>query len=131
MNLNQENDIERNQIRYYHESSGELLVDEVTYSHSIIISPNKTIQQWQPSCIAELCEADFDFLLEYAESAYPENSIILLGTGAKHDFVAPKLYQSLLNKNIAIECMSTAAACRTYTVLSCEFRPVVAALLLS
>jgi uncharacterized protein len=38
-------------------------------------------------------------------------------------------YFALAEKGIAIECMSTAAACRTYNILMSEGRQVMAALM--
>ncbi|OYY84483.1 MAG: hypothetical protein B7Y34_00445, partial [Methylophilales bacterium 16-45-9] len=56
--------------------------------------------------------------------------LVLLGTGAKHLFLHPKHYQELSASGIALECMTTAAACRTYNILMSEGRNVAAALIL-
>ncbi len=56
--------------------------------------------------------------------------VVLLGTGDKQRFVHPKHLQALAEQQIAVECMTTAAACRTFNILAAEGRKVVAALLL-
>ena len=56
--------------------------------------------------------------------------VVLLGSGDKHRFIHPKHIQAFLAANIAVECMTTAAACRTFNILNSEGRKVVAALLL-
>lgn len=56
--------------------------------------------------------------------------VVLLGTGDKQRFVHPKHLQAFLAGHIGVECMTTAAACRTYNILTAEGRKVVAALLL-
>ena len=56
--------------------------------------------------------------------------VVLLGSGDKHRFIHPRHLQPFLERNIAVECMTTAAACRTYNILTAEGRNVLAALLL-
>lgn len=56
--------------------------------------------------------------------------VVLLGTGDKQRFIHPRHIQVFLEQNIAVECMTTPAACRTFNILTAEGRHVVAALLL-
>ena len=56
--------------------------------------------------------------------------VLLLGTGTKQRFPSPHLYRSLTEAGVGVECMDTAAACRTYNILVVEDRKVVAAILL-
>ena len=56
--------------------------------------------------------------------------ILLLGTGAQLRFPHPRLYRQLIAAGIGMECMDTAAACRTYNILMGEDRKVVAGILL-
>jgi uncharacterized protein len=55
--------------------------------------------------------------------------IILFGSGTKHQFLHPSLFQSLIAKGVGIECMDTVAACRTFNILAAEHRQVAAVLL--
>ena len=50
--------------------------------------------------------------------------IILIGTGAKQQFLSPKLAAALSAHGAALECMTSAAACRTYALLASERRKV-------
>ncbi len=100
-------------------------VNRVRYSHSLIVSPNEIITPWGNAVFADLKDADFTAAL----TLKPE--VVLLGTGSKHLFLHPKHYQSLSSQGIPLECMTTAAACRTYNILMSEGRNVAAAVLLS
>ena len=55
--------------------------------------------------------------------------IVIIGTGARHVFPPPKLFEPMRRDGIGVEIMSTPAACRTYNILSAEGRRVVALLL--
>ncbi|MCF7521455.1 MTH938/NDUFAF3 family protein [Neisseria sp. ZJ106] len=63
-----------------------------------------------------------DDLLQQIDSEQPE--IWLLGSGAKQRFVHPKITAQLAAAGIALECMNTAAACRTLLLLEGEGRKV-------
>jgi len=54
---------------------------------------------------------------------------VLLGTGSRQRFPRPALYVALTRARIGVEVMDTAAACRTYNILTAEGRRVVAAVL--
>ncbi len=58
-----------------------------------------------------------------------EPEVVLLGTGARHRFVHPRLLAGLAARQIGVEAMTTAAACRTFNILVAEGRRVVALLL--
>jgi len=110
-----------NIIRSY--QPGELhLRDEVLRTHSII-SQDRVVRDWQPAAIEQASIADFAPALEQ------EPEIILFGTGLTQRFPSITLMTELMQSGIAIEVMSTHAACRTYNVLVGEQRAVVAALL--
>jgi uncharacterized protein len=56
--------------------------------------------------------------------------ILLIGTGAKQVFLRPEQLAPLTEQRIGVECMSTAAAARTFNLLVSEGRKVVALLLI-
>lgn len=85
---------------------------------------NQLILDWNVTTFTALTTASFAEIVEIN----PE--VLLLGTGSKHQFLHPKLAQNLTEKGIPIECMTTAAACRTYNILMSEGRNVAAALLI-
>ena len=99
-------------------------VNRIRYAHSLIVAPNEMISPWTDAAFADLIDADFAAAL----SLQPE--VVLLGTGSKHLFLHPKHYQSLSSQGIPLECMTTAAACRTYNILMSEGRSVAAILML-
>jgi len=99
-------------------------INKIKYTQNIIVMADKLILDWQATDFASLTEAHFVHIVEYK----PE--VVLLGTGEKHQFIHPKIVQSLTAQNIPLECMTTAAACRTYNFLMSEGRNVAAALLI-
>ncbi|MDO4248793.1 MAG: Mth938-like domain-containing protein [Neisseria sp.] len=56
--------------------------------------------------------------------AAPLPEVILVGTGATHHFLHPKIAAGLAAQGIGLETMTTAAACRTFMVLQSEGRRV-------
>jgi len=104
---------------------GAVTVNEKTYQHSLIISPEKLITSWPISSISEFSEEDCKKLL----TLNPE--LVLLGTGHELCFPAIKLIVPFQQHGIGFEAMTTQAACRTYNVLVAEGRKVVAGLILS
>ena len=99
-------------------------INKVRHTSNLIVMADKLILDWQATHIASLVEANFLQIVELN----PE--VVLLGTGEKHQFLHPKIIKKLTEKNIPLECMTTAAACRTYNFLMSEGRNVAAALLI-
>lgn len=99
-------------------------VNKQRYQQSLIVMPQQLNDNWLVQDFANLTEAQFTQIAELN----PE--VVLLGTGKKHQFLHPKIYQILTQKGIPLECMTTAAACRTYNILMSEGRNVLAALIL-
>lgn len=111
-----------NLITAYSESGIE--INKQRYMHSLIVMPKQLITDWNVEDFSHLAEQDFTKIT----NINPE--VVLLGTGVKHQFLQAKFYQSLTEKAIPLECMTTAAACRTYNILMSEGRNVLAALIL-
>lgn len=109
------------QIRSY--QPGFLKINDQIYTQSVIVAPNTLITNWPPQTLDELAPEAFIPILEL------KPAILLIGTGEKHEFIAPQIYGVVINAGIGVEIMSTSAASRTYNVLSSENREVVAALL--
>lgn len=100
-------------------------VNKQRYSQNLIVMPQTLIHDWQAVSFAELSNEHFRQIAELK----PE--VVLLGTGNTHLFLHPRHYQYLTDNGIALECMTTAAACRTYNILMGEVRNVAAGLILS
>jgi uncharacterized protein len=99
-------------------------INRKKYSQNLIVLADKIVEDWQVKNFSLLSEMSFDDLL----ALKPE--VILLGTGNKHQFLQPKTFRKLTERGIPLECMTTAAACRTYNILMSEGRNVAAALFL-
>ena len=99
-------------------------VNETRHTQSLIVLPALIATDWQVPGFESLDEAHFEYLAGLA----PE--VVLLGTGPRHRFVHPRLSRALTEAGIGLECMDTAAACRTYNILMSEGRHVAAALIL-
>lgn len=94
------------------------------YQSSLIVLPDRLVENWPPQSFAALEAAHFEAILEFS----PE--IVLLGTGNTLRFPHPRLTEALIRAYIGVEVMDTPAACRTYNILASEGRRVAAALLL-
>lgn len=103
--------------------AGYVEINKQKYAQNIIVMANQLILDWQVADLASLSAAHFEKLI----ALNPE--VVLLGTGEKHHFLHPSIYQTLTAQGIPLECMTTAAACRTYNILMSEGRNVAAALL--
>ena len=101
-----------------------VMVGASRYGHAVVVTPEQVKSDWRPESFDKLDESHFDYFLELQ----PE--ILLLGTGPRQQFPHPGLYRQLITAGIGIECMDTAAACRTFNILVAESRKVVAAILL-
>jgi len=103
--------------------TGWVEINASRYGHSLIVLPALLVTDWQVEDFDSLAETHFERLASLA----PE--VVLLGTGATHRFARPRLYRALTEAKIGLECMDTAAACRTYNILMAEGRHVAAALI--
>ena len=101
-----------------------VMVNDERYEHSIVVVAEAVHEDWRVASFDELSEAHFDYLLTL------KPDVLLLGTGARQRFPHPRLYRSLTDAGIGVECMDTAAACRTYNILVTEDRKVAAAILI-
>lgn len=110
------------QIRAY--EPGKIQINDLSYSHSVIVTPYKLIDHWRPQQISELTRADLAIVSELSPA------ILLIGTGTVLEFPDLEIYGELINEGIGIEVMDTRAACRTYNALTAENRNVAAALII-
>jgi uncharacterized protein len=99
-------------------------INKQRYAKNLIVMPDALILDWQATSFNDLNNEHF----KQIAGLKPE--VVLLGTGATHLFLHPKHYQHLTDSGIALECMTTAAACRTYNILMSEGRNVAAVLII-
>ncbi len=103
---------------------GEIKVDNQTHTHSLVISAHRLISDWPPQSLAELKAEHWGCILAL------QPKVLLLGTGLRFQLPEKSLLKQLTRHNIGVECMDTAAACRTFVALIAEGREVAAALLI-
>ncbi|WP_024929934.1 Mth938-like domain-containing protein [Methylophilus sp. OH31] len=104
--------------------SDAVIINRQRYTQPVIVSEQALSTDWFQGAWQTLDAAQLAAILDFS----PE--VVLLGTGDKQRFIHPRHTQAFLSANIAVECMTTAAACRTFNILTAEGRKVVAALLL-
>jgi uncharacterized protein len=104
--------------------AGHVIVNHKRYEHNLIVLPDRIIENWDTNAFEDLTTEHFDFVM----ALQPE--LVLFGTGATLRFPHPRLTRSLIQAGIGVEVMDTAAACRTYNILTAEGRQVAAALLI-
>lgn len=101
---------------------GRIRVRDQYYDCPLIIDRHH-VQAWLAENIETLDLAQ----LEPALANRPE--VLLLGCGAVRIQPPQRLIADLGARGIGLEVMDSGAACRTYNILACENRSVVAALL--
>lgn len=101
---------------------GRIRVRDQYYDCPLIIDRHQ-VQAWLAENIETLDLAQ----LEPALADRPE--VLLLGCGAVRIQPPQRLIADLGARGIGLEVMDSGAACRTYNILACENRSVVAALL--
>ena len=111
-----------NMIRAYH--SNGVNINGQTFEQSLVVSPNRLIDDWPVTSVDDL---SVDLLQELVEHS-PE--VILIGTGRQIRFPSPEIYAHVVNQGIGIEFMDTGAACRTYNILLSEQRKVIAGIII-
>ncbi len=92
-----------------------------------MITQTRVVEEWFSGSVKDLTIAHFAPLFDGVEGEVPE--IVLLGSGSEHIFPDFALMAELKKRGVALEVMNTRAACRTYSVLVSEYRPVAAALI--
>ncbi len=95
------------------------------FRENLVLTANLIQSGWAPAGIDSLTEADYAGLLAQAPD------LVVLGTGPTIRFPHPRLTQALTAARVGVEVMDTAAACRTFNVLTAEGRKVLAALIVA
>lgn len=103
---------------------GKLKVNQTDYDSSLIIFPDMLHTDWPVSSVNELEVQHFEEIIARSPD------IVLLGTGQQQKFPSVELRRSLVQAQLNLEIMDTAAACRTYNLLVAEGRDVAAAVII-
>lgn len=103
---------------------GKVTINQVDYSNSLLLSVDKLKAHWPVNSIQELTPEHIETIIAL------KPAIVLLGTGNTLIRPNPEQLKPLYDQKIAVECMSTRAACTTFSALAAESRDVVAALII-
>ncbi|OOY98275.1 Mth938-like domain-containing protein [Solemya velum gill symbiont] len=101
---------------------GNLVINGVTYQQSLVID-RSGFESWPVRLATEISGET----LQLAFERKPD--VIIIGTGEKQYFPPADIHLPMLQFDIGIEIMDSAAAARTYNVLVSEGRSVVAAII--
>ncbi|MBC6405510.1 MAG: Mth938-like domain-containing protein [Rhodospirillales bacterium] len=105
--------------------AGRFTVSGILYKGSSIVTPERVLA-WPVTDFADATPESLAALTQLAEPV----ALLLLGSGAEQVFLRPALRQAFKDRlGLAVECMTSGAACRTYSVLMNEGRRVAAALI--
>ncbi len=121
MKLHQDQTSDLNVITAY--GDDHVMVNQSRHSGNLIVLPDRVEPDWASGGFGALQESDFAVLAALGVE------IVLIGTGRRQRFPSPALMRPLIDAQIGIEIMDLAAACRTYNILTAEYRSVAAALL--
>lgn len=94
------------------------------YAYSLVVLPEVAPVAWPVASFTELTSEHFQ------QIAAHQPDVVILGTGARQQFVHPRLTQALTGQRVGVECMDNQAACRTYNILMAEGRKVALALIM-
>lgn len=103
---------------------GAFRITGARYESAVFVFPDETLI-WLNAGLEDLTAATFSPVT--SRETVPE--ILLLGTGARTEFILPSIRAAIRENGPVVDIMDTGAACRTYNVLLAEGRRVAAALL--
>lgn len=123
MKLHEHDFGERNVITGY--GDGSITINEHTFVRSVIITPERIVDDWRPGTIDELTAEDLGSVAQLGVE------LVILGTGERQVFPAPRVLAPLVDASVGYEIMDSAAAARTYNIVASEGRRVAAAILMA
>ena len=86
------------------------------YEQSFLIHDNNISSPWEHPRVDDMTIEDFSFIVEN------KCELVLFGTGKNQVFPSLSVITELQKMNIGIEIMDTKSACRTFNVLTSEYR---------
>jgi uncharacterized protein len=105
-------------------SARELTINDRRYSTSAIVTADTIIEEPQLESLLALGPEVIERVLALAPD------VVLLGTGATHEFPPAEVAARFLSAGVGVEAMDSRAACRTFNVLVGEGRRVAAIIIL-
>jgi uncharacterized protein len=86
---------------------------------SVVLSSNEAIENFQVRRVEDLDQTAIEKILAF------NPAVVILGTGSRAVFAAPRVQAEFLKRGIGLETMDNAAAARTFNVLIGEGRNAV------
>lgn len=108
--------------------SGWIQLPQNRVESSVILSSEGLLQEWPCANFEALTAEDFQHIAQLAKDQ--DAQVVLFGSGARNRFPPVQWLRPFVQAQLGLETMDTAAACRTYNVLTGEGRKVLAALVL-
>ena len=102
-------------------------IADTWYQESLILTP-RSVELWDVADVSALDLGHFEQLAELVAKTGAE--VVILGAGKHAVFPQVALTRPLVHRQVGLEVMDTAAACRTYNILTGDGRPAVAGLIL-
>jgi len=103
--------------------TGAVEINAQRFDYSLIVLPEVAPRPLNAVRFEDLTAEHFDAI------AQDKPDVVIVGTGERQRFIHPRLTASLAQARIGVECMDSAAACRTYNILMGEGRKVTLALI--
>ena len=88
----------------------------VWYEESSLIHDNEIRSPWSHPSVDQMNLGDFSFIIDN------NCELVLFGTGKKQVFPSLAVITELQKMNIGIEIMDTKSVCRTFNILTSEYR---------
>lgn len=104
--------------------NGTITINEQTFSRSLVVTPQRIVDEWGPKTVEALTADDLDSVAQL------DVELVILGTGARQVFPPADILMPLVHASLGYEIMDSGAAARTYNLLASEGRNVAAAILL-
>ncbi len=103
-------------------SGGRFKVNGAVYEGAVLVTPDNTLI-WKIGAIKSINSLQYDDFQSVLD-IIADLDVVLLGGGARMEFIAPDLRKQLKEGGVSVDVMDTGAACRTYNVLMAEGRRV-------
>jgi uncharacterized protein len=103
---------------------GYVAINGERYTSSLIVQPEAISSDWPVADMSALNASHLQQLLATGAD------ILILGTGKRQQFPPLELLKPIIQAGRSVDVMDTAAACRTYNILTSEGRIVAAALII-
>ena len=100
------------------------VINDVTYTRSLILTPDAMHLDWPPQNFAELLPTHLEMLIAL------EPTLVIIGTGLIHHMLPETWRLPFYTRHIGIETMRSTAACQLYQVMMSEHRQAILGLLI-